>query len=785
MARAMPPAALPEHLADIGALRSWVTWERVPVVNADGTPKLDADGKPRIGKVPRAATGRHSSLKCGPDCEGLGGITGTTAEYARGWVTYGPAWLAYSRVPGLAGVGFVFPPAGGFAGIDLDHVIAADGNVEPWAMEVVRHLGSYTEVSPSGTGLHVLTRGHLPAGARRRGQVEAYETGRYFTFTGRGFGEWGALPVRDVGDEVLASFHARWLADAAPPVARALPALPATGVARGDVVGEMFGSRHGPAIERLWRGDNSDHGGDASAGDLALCGHLAWWLGGDAAEVDRLFRSSGRMRPKWDELRGARTYGAMTVAKALVQPSGYRDVTAPGAALARPASNGIAAIPSPDAGWLPVPGTIVPDASEHGWSVTLPDEAAPGALGEVLRAVVPHTEADPAALLMTLLAACGVALGLRPRLEIGGTTHWARTHLLVVGRTAEGRKGESWGVVERAMYEALGEEWHGTVISGLSSGEGLVQAVDDGGEAPAEKRRLVVETEFARTMRVSRREANTLSSVLRQAWDGTSFGVLTRQARRATLVHLAVLGHITPEELRGEAEALDVQNGLLNRFLVCYSQRRGLKPSPRMDWPGVERAAEGLGRAIRAARENENPLHDRDPEADRLWCAIYEALNDPSAPIPATEARAAPMIARLSLLYAALEGGGLVRSHHLRAAVEVWWFSVQSSRKAYGERFGDPVADALLRHFRDLSSIEGSRPVQSQTDLHAVLGRNAVRGGVTTALRLLAEQGLLERVTREVDGQRRAGRPAVEWRLAEAGEAPPAREPRWLEVARG
>ena len=440
--------------------------------------------------------------------------------------------------------------------------------------------------------------------------------------------------------------------------------------------------------------------------------------------------------------------------------------------------------------WEAIDAPIEPDPTDLPWGVVLPDVAMPDPLGAIVRCVASDTEADPAALLVQLLVATGVAVGLGPRLEIGGTTHHARTHLLIVGRTAEGRKGESWSVVQRVMRAALSEgEWDEYEVGGLSSGEGLIQAVEDGdvadGEAVPEKRRVAFEPEFARTLRVSRREANTLSSVLRQAWDTTSFRVMTRVARRATNVHLAVIGQITPEELRTEVDLVDQQNGLLNRFLVCYSHRRHLRPSPRIDWRTLETHADDLGRVIRAGQRD--LLFDRDRQADSLWRSIYYAMNDLSSPIPAVEARGAPMMARLSLIFAILDGQTLIRVPHVRAAAEVWWYAVQSTRRAYGERsarFGDPTADAILREFRDQATIEGRRPVVSQTEVHHALGRNAGRGNVTAALRLLAEHGLLERVVQSTDASRKAGRPSVNWRLTDLGAAPATVMPRWLEVAR-
>ena len=93
-------------------------------------------------------------------------------------------WEAH-RSNGIAGIGFEFSPGDPYTGVDLDKCRKPEtGEIEPWALEIVRHLNSYTEVSPSGTGLHIWIKGKLPPGARRKGKVEMYDTARYFTVTG-------------------------------------------------------------------------------------------------------------------------------------------------------------------------------------------------------------------------------------------------------------------------------------------------------------------------------------------------------------------------------------------------------------------------------------------------------------------------------------------------------------------------------------------------------------------------------------------------------------------------
>lgn len=83
------------------------------------------------------------------------------------------------------GVGFVFDPEAGVVGVDLDNCRDADSEeLESWATEIIDRLDSYTEISPSGTGIHVLVEGELPPGRNRRGDVEMYDRDRFFTVTG-------------------------------------------------------------------------------------------------------------------------------------------------------------------------------------------------------------------------------------------------------------------------------------------------------------------------------------------------------------------------------------------------------------------------------------------------------------------------------------------------------------------------------------------------------------------------------------------------------------------------
>lgn len=239
------------------------------------------------------------------------------------WATFDEAVAAVGRWR-CDGVGFVFGPDRAFTGLDLDHVIEG-GVLDPAYRWVVEEAGTYTEVSPSGDGLHLIFRGAKPEGAERsrKGQpggrvVEMYDHDRYFTVTGDVFEGRGALAENP---DVVERAYRTWIEPEARSSQQRLDDA-AREAAPGDMgddelIERMLASRSGDDIRALLAGDCSAQGGDHSAADMALCSHLAFWCAGDAARMDRIFRASGLMRGKWDSRRGGTTYGAQTIERAI------------------------------------------------------------------------------------------------------------------------------------------------------------------------------------------------------------------------------------------------------------------------------------------------------------------------------------------------------------------------------------------------------------------------------------------------------------------------------------
>jgi hypothetical protein len=236
------------------------------------------------------------------------------------WATFAEALAAYERHD-LDGIGFIPTPDDGLTIIDIDKCRDRDtGAVEPRAARIVAEMDTYTEASPSGTGLRIVARGRKPDRERsKRGPVEIYDGltsdgrpgGRYLTFTGRRIDRTPA-EVRE-RQEALTAVYERELKGKK---REAATTNDPRDLADDELLRKAMAAKNGAKFRELWDGGDAGKP-SASEGDLALCNLLAFWCDGDAARVDRLFRRSGRMRPKWDERHGAQTYGEMTVAKAI------------------------------------------------------------------------------------------------------------------------------------------------------------------------------------------------------------------------------------------------------------------------------------------------------------------------------------------------------------------------------------------------------------------------------------------------------------------------------------
>lgn len=240
------------------------------------------------------------------------------------WTDYDTAVRAAEECDGI---GFMFSNSPYF-GVDIDgvrdEIERYKAGEDTIIAEFVDTLQSYTELSRSGNGIHIICRGKLPPSGRRKGNVEMYENGRFFVMTGNIAAEYA-----DISDctEAIKVLHEKYIGGGTSPSSS--PALPPAELALTDseLLDRAKNAKNGAKFARLYAGDISGYTSQSEA-DMALCNHLAYWTGCDAERMDRMFRGSGLFREKWLREQSGTTYGALTIQKAILD---CRNVYTPGA----------------------------------------------------------------------------------------------------------------------------------------------------------------------------------------------------------------------------------------------------------------------------------------------------------------------------------------------------------------------------------------------------------------------------------------------------------------------
>jgi len=424
----------------------------------------------------------------------------------------------------------------------------------------------------------------------------------------------------------------------------------------------------------------------------------------------------------------------------------------------------------------PAPATVDPQAPKPDLWPALSPDALHGLAGDVVRVLEPHTEADPVALLVSFLAEVGCMVGRAAHLLLDGSTHPLLFWPVIVGQSSKSRKGTAGRRIE-ALCQLSDPDWsRGEYKGTLSSGEGLAYAVRDAsytvqpvkvdgkltGETQSvlsdpgieDKRLFLVQGEFGSVLRVMARDGNSLSGVLRDAWDGLALAPMTKSNRvRATAPHIGIVGHVTKDELLRHLTDTEASNGFGNRFVWLAARRSKELPFPSMpEQTAIEHLTGAIRQAVRHGRTcGALSLTAAGREA---WAAIYHDLSaDRPGLAGALLGRAEAQVMRLAGLYAVLDCQGAIDRPHLKAACALWEYAEASTVMIFGNNLGDPVADTILQTLQ-------ARDEMTDTDISCALGRHASAARLERAKTLLATTG---KIHSETVGT--LGRPRIVWRL--------------------
>jgi len=397
------------------------------------------------------------------------------------------------------------------------------------------------------------------------------------------------------------------------------------------------------------------------------------------------------------------------------------------------------------------------------WPDPLASNALHALAGMVVNLLAPATEADPAALLLQFIVGFGNAIGRDAWIYGGGGLHFANEFNVNVGNTSRARKGTSWKQIRRILA-AVDPAWVDlNITSGLSTGEGLIWNIRDeilGTDKKtkqevvvdpgiADKRLLAVEGEFGNVLRCFTRENNTLSGVMRLAFDGDTLRTMTKNnPARASNPHFSLIGHITQQELTAFLSEVEVFNGMGNRILWSCVRRTNILPFDG-EWDPIEMGKiKGLTKAALEAAHKSGEVVWAE-SGRNLWRDCYATLTrDRPGLWGAVTARAEAHVLRLAMIYTLLDVCTAIEAVHLQAALSLWEFCDQSAAYLFGQSTGDRVADVILSALKSAS--EGLTRSEIYSD---IFHRNKPSNEIARALGLLDSFGLAKPTTEQTDGR--------------------------------
>lgn len=250
-----------------------------------------------------------------------------TGEKARSndrstWTSFDKALQSY-QTQNLDGLGFFFEQP--YVGIDLDdvedeiHRFQRGDHTDNIVSEFYEAYKSYGEISPSGTGIHIMAKGEIPGERRRKGNVEIYESGRFFTMTGQSLGKYPQITLSS--HNTMQRIYDKYLGNPATRFYDKTSQGIAHNLSESEVIAHINNSKQSDLFNTLMKGEWQGNYDSQSDADMAFSNLLAFWCARDFDQMDSIFRQSGLYRPKWDAKRSDSTYGEQTLYKAINEAS--------------------------------------------------------------------------------------------------------------------------------------------------------------------------------------------------------------------------------------------------------------------------------------------------------------------------------------------------------------------------------------------------------------------------------------------------------------------------------
>jgi hypothetical protein len=258
-----------------------------------------------------------------------------------------------------------------------------------------------------------------------------------------------------------------------------------------------------------------------------------------------------------------------------------------------------------------------------------------------------------------------------------------------------------------------------------------------------------LEAELAGVLKVMSREGNTLSPVIRQAWDDGALQTLTKNdPMKSAEAHISIIGHITRAELLRHLTETEAANGFANRF-VWLMVRRSKELPFGGEWFNVD-TTPIIKRLAWALEFGSAPVEVTWADGARdIWAEVYGPLSEGKPGMfGAVVGRGEAQVVRLAALYAVMNESYEIEREHLLAALALWDYAGKSARYVFGDATGDPVADQILEALRT----SGGKGM-AKTEISHLLGRNKSAERIARALSLLLSLGLVHRKAQKTKGR--------------------------------
>ena len=711
---------VPNFPAELKTLNNWGIWKQEQITDSKtGELKVNETGNPVMGKVPfNPLTGQRGN----PSHEGSP-------------TTFALSCEALKMNPSFGGLAFGFFYRDGYTGIDIDNCCNPETSViEPWSMEIVKEINSYTEISTSGTGLHIVSKGwQVPIEGGREGRrkgIEIYSGKHYFTVSGNHLeGTPRTVEIRDLSNlfaRMQSGYYQKLIQGASE---KSTPSTFGELVSSGKTITSKRALLMTGTIESQKPFRIVDAFGNAleyesqSEADQALCNLIVMEVSKDPAIIDAEFRKSSLFRDKWER-------------------QDYRTNTVNRAIQCCTSTNASTGVLSPESDEFNIEGfeetfqtrlNMTPEEYAYQKEQEYPvfrliEQPGPhfdegilyGPLGQATKLIARYNESHPMAIYLNLIISIGNLFGRHSYFNVGKTQHFTNEYVAFVGESSVSRKGTGADEVDDLLCK-VDERWFDNCnMGGFGSPQGVINAIrddasyqkkikKDGGyvyetflhPGRTEKRLCIREGELTNILKLMSDPKIRCDEMMRNMWDGKSLqnrvAGITNDGESKSLVckkpHGSIIGWTTRELLNTFMPIGYDQSGTGNRFLYCQFTRLQLVPrgGPEINWSmeTVKGFRNSVGEEesfvvylyeakLAAQKDQHIPIH---ANARNYWDSLYlrlEAQKYRTDIVSRLTSRGPAHVRRLATILCLVDRETTIQLNHLKAAMAIWQYGCES-----------------------------------------------------------------------------------------------------------